>query len=217
MIGNWRAILLTLFVLAGGIAVFAFVESTQSPPAEMMFDNSAHWTETAVLPERHGLSPQAVEIAPPGFPIATSIVASWIVAIAFILFAQLATKKMKRVPAGAQDFMGWLIARLHRFITGTIDPHLAGPTLWFCSTIFLFILSAKWMGLIPRVGPAGENFFESHGETGSGIRMFGADPVLFFAIQLVQALVFVLLTAVFTMLICQLEEQAPATAHGSKN
>jgi F-type H+-transporting ATPase subunit a len=42
-------------------------------------------------------------------------------------------------------------------------------------------------------------------------------PIPFYFLELmvglVQALVFMLLTAVFTLLICQHEEEAPATAH----
>jgi F-type H+-transporting ATPase subunit a len=40
-------------------------------------------------------------------------------------------------------------------MVGIIGPHLAGRTFWFFATIFIFILSANWIGLIPGVGTLG--------------------------------------------------------------
>ena len=48
-------------------------------------------------PAGHGLSQKAVEIAAPfGFPITNSMIVMWIVAAGLILFAQLATRRLKR-------------------------------------------------------------------------------------------------------------------------
>src|SRR5258705_11904531 len=47
-------------------------------------------------PEEHGLSQKAVEIARPfGFPITNSMAVTWIVAVALIMFARVATRDMK--------------------------------------------------------------------------------------------------------------------------
>ena len=43
------------------------------------------------------------------FPITNSMVVTWIVAVALIIFAQSATRDMKRVPGGAQNFLEWLV------------------------------------------------------------------------------------------------------------
>src|SRR5882724_11925524 len=68
-------------------------------------------------PEEHGLSQHAVEIARPlGFPITNSMVVTWIVAAGLILFARFATRDMKRVPDGAQNFLEWLVAGLYGFL-----------------------------------------------------------------------------------------------------
>jgi F-type H+-transporting ATPase subunit a len=59
---------------------------------------------------------------------------------------------------------------------------------------------------------AGEILRDDGGDAGW---MAGADPVLFsgLLVGLVQALVFMLLTAVFTLLICQHHEETPAGVH----
>ena len=104
----------------------------------------------------HGLSQQAVEIARPfGFPVTNSMVVTWIVALGLIVFAQLATRRMKEVPDGLQNFLEWLIEGLYRFLEGIIGPHLVRRTFWFFGTIFIFILAANWVGLVPGIGSIG--------------------------------------------------------------
>jgi len=110
----------------------------------------------SAAPAEHGLSQQAVEIARPlGFPITNSMVVTWIVAVGLILFARFATRDMKRVPDGAQNFLEWLVGGLYSFLEGVIGPHLVKRTFWFFATVFIFILSANWFGLIPGVGTIG--------------------------------------------------------------
>jgi F-type H+-transporting ATPase subunit a len=274
--------------------------------------------EPSAPPEAHVLPTKAVQIASPlGFPITNSMLVSWIVAIGIVVFAQTATKKMNQVPTGAQNFLEWLIEGLYRFLSGIIGPHLTERTFWFFATIFLFVLAANWIGLIPGVGTIGWGTHTAHGfvvqqpllrganadvnmtlamalvffacwiwwalrEVGvkgfvkelfapkgesEGVlrillvvvffaagclevvsilfrpislsfRLFGnifagenlleamsrlvpgfgwLVPIPFYFLELimglVQALVFMLLTAVFTMLICQHEEEKPAAAH----
>jgi F-type H+-transporting ATPase subunit a len=281
-------------------------QSSDAPPA-------AH------AEEEHGLPQAAVEIARPfGFPITNSMIVSWIVALLLIIFAQVATRNMKQVPEGAQNFMEWLVETLYGFLEGILGPHLVRKTFWFFATIFIFILSTNWAGLIPGVGtigwghqtdsgfkidqpffrganadvnltfamalvffacwivwalqeigpvgfvkelfaPKGESegllrvlmvvvffaagllelvsilfrpislSFRLYGNIFAGENMLEAMarlvpgfgwlvPIPFYFLELlmglVQAMVFMLLTAVFTLLICQHEGEGPASAHG---
>jgi F-type H+-transporting ATPase subunit a len=294
---------IVLAVLAGWTAA-AFASS----PEDAAVAEAAH----------HGLSPSAVEIARPfGFPITNSMVVSWVVALALIVFAQAATRNMKQVPDGAQNLLEWLVSGLYDLLEGIIGPHLVKRTFWFFATVFIFILAANWVGLIPGVGTIGwghqgpqgfkvdqpllrganadlnltlamaivffalwiywalrevglggmaHELFAPKGETAGAMKVlmiavfFAAGclevisilfrpvslsfrlygnvfagenmletmatlvpglgwllPIPFYFLELmvglVQALVFMLLTAVFTLLICQHEEEAPATAH----
>ena len=118
-----------------------------------------------VIPEaEHGLSQRAEEIGRIfGFPITNSMVVSWIVALGLIIFAQVATREMKQVPEGAQNFFEWLVESLYSFLEGIIGPHLIKRTFWFFATIFMFILAANWVGLIPGVGTIGWGHETSHG------------------------------------------------------
>lgn len=310
--------LLAVFISSCVRSALAAGLSSHSAPVLPVNSQQTGPVGAAAEPAEHGLSPKAVEIARPfGFPITNSMVVSWIVALGLILFAQAATRKMKQVPAGAQNFLEWLVEGLYKFLEGIIGPHLAERTFWFFATIFIFILSANWVGLIPGVGSVGwgrqtahgfmitqplfrganadvnmtlamalvffacwivwalrevgvkgfaKELFAPKGESEGVLRLlmivvfFAAGclevvsilfrpisltfrlygnifagenlleamsklvpgfgwlvPIPFYFLELimglVQALVFMLLTAVFTMLICQHEEEAPAAAH----
>jgi F-type H+-transporting ATPase subunit a len=107
-------------------------------------------------PAQHGLSQKAVEIASPfGFPITNSMIVTWIVAIGLIVFAQLSTRRMSQVPGGSQNLLEWLIESLYGLLESIIGRHLVERTFWFFATIFLFILAANWIGLVPGVGTIG--------------------------------------------------------------
>ena len=118
----------------------------------------------AAAGEEHGLSQKAVEIASPlGFPITNSMVVMWLVALLLIVGAQVATRNMKQVPDGFQNFVEWMIESLHHFLGGILGVRLARRTFWFFGTIFIFILAANWIGLIPGVGSVG---WGEHGPDG---------------------------------------------------
>jgi F-type H+-transporting ATPase subunit a len=83
------------------------------------------------------------------------MVVTWIVALGLILFARVATRKMQFVPAGAQNFLEWLVESLYEFLEGIIGSELVKRTFWFFATVFIFILATNWFGLIPGVGTIG--------------------------------------------------------------
>jgi F-type H+-transporting ATPase subunit a len=115
-------------------------------------------------PVEHGLSQKAVEIASPfGFPITNSMVVTWIVALGLILFAQVSTRRMTQIPSGAQNLLEWLVEGLYGLLESIIGRHLVERTFWFFGTIFIFILAANWVGLIPGVGTIGWGHQTAHG------------------------------------------------------
>jgi F-type H+-transporting ATPase subunit a len=149
-------------------------------------------------PAGHGLPQSAVEIARPfGFPITNSMVVTWIVAIALIVFAQLATRRMSEVPGGAQNFLEWLIESLYNLLESIIGEHLVRRTFWFFATIFLFILAANWISLFPGVGTIGWGHRTDHGfvidqplfrGANADLNLTLAMALLFFACWIVWAL-----------------------------
>ena len=112
----------------------------------------------------HGLPQQAVPIAghADGW-LTNSMVVTWVVAIGLIIFAQMATRNMKEVPDGAQNFWEWMVESLHEFLDGIIGHDLVKKTFWFFATVFIFILFTNWVGLIPGFGSIGVGHQTSHG------------------------------------------------------
>ena len=105
--------------------------------------------------KHHGLSPDAPRIQVGPFSVTNSMIVTWIVAIGVIGFAQYATRSIKDVPDGAQNFWEWLVESLHNFLESIIGPDLVKKTFWFFATLFIFILFTNWAGLIPGVGTIG--------------------------------------------------------------
>jgi F-type H+-transporting ATPase subunit a len=200
--------LLMLVVLAGALScwpmsadpVFAAapgVTSHQQPEAP----HDAHRQEAAAAHGEgaaHGLPESAVEIARPfGFPITNSMVVTWIVALALIVFAQAATRKMAEVPSGPQNLMEWLVESLYGFLESIIGPHLVKRTFWFFGTVFIFILAANWLSLLPGVGTIGWGHHTAAGFTvdrplfrgaNADLNMTLAMSLVFFACWIVWAL-----------------------------
>ena len=83
------------------------------------------------------------------------MVVTWTVGLGLILFARFATRKMQLAPAGAQNFLEWLVETLYEFLEGIIGSDLVKRTFWFFATVFIFILFTNWFGLIPGVGTIG--------------------------------------------------------------
>lgn len=84
--------------------------------------------------------------------ISSSMVVTWTVAILLIVGAQAATRNIKEIPEGAQNFWEWLVEGLYSFLEGIIGPDLVKKTFWFFATVFIFILATNWFGLIPGIG-----------------------------------------------------------------
>lgn len=158
----------------------------------------AFFCMTLAEPVEHGLSQKAVEIARPfGFPITNSMLVTWIVAVGLIVFAQLATRSMSQVPGGAQNLLEWLVEGLYGLLESVIGAHLVRRTFWFFATVFIFILAANWISLIPGVGTIGWGHQTDHGfvidqplfrGAAADLNLTLAMALIFFALWIVWAL-----------------------------
>jgi F-type H+-transporting ATPase subunit a len=156
-------------MLAG--APVGFAAEQAAAPAE-----AANATEKAAEPkakhEEHTISQRAERLRPEGF-VTNSMIVTWVVALGLILFARVATRNMKEIPDGKQNFWEWMVESLHGFLEGIIGRHLTNRTFWFFATVFIFILFTNWIGLIPGFGTIG---WGHKSETGHGFVV--TNPVL---------------------------------------
>lgn len=132
------------------------------------------------------------------FTITNSMVVTWIVAILIIVAAQAATRNIKAVPTGAQNFWEWMVQSLYEFLESVIGSELVKKTFWFFATIFIFILFLNWFGLIPGVGSIGWGHHAANGEfivdrpllrgANADLNLTGAMACTFFVLWVVWAL-----------------------------
>jgi len=153
--GWFRFFVLGLALLAVcGFASFAVRAADDAAAKPEMV--SAAPADTAEPAEAHeGLTRHAPRIHIGPLIITNSMLVTWIVALGVIIFAQIATRNIKEVPEGAQNFWEWLVESLHNFLEGIIGHDLVKKTFWFFATLFIFILFTNWAGLLPGVGTIG--------------------------------------------------------------
>lgn len=94
-----------------------------------------------------------------GIPITNTLLMSWIAMAVLILTSFLATRKLKLIPRGLQNFTEAIVESILNFISQiTGDRKQAEKFFPLVTTIFVFILLSNWLGLVPGVGTIG--FFE---------------------------------------------------------
>jgi F-type H+-transporting ATPase subunit a len=148
-------LLRTVFVLLLLASAPPVSWSAEAAGAEAVAEETGH-AAAAGAHEEHGIPQRAVEVGRiGGFPITNSMVVTWLVALGLIIFAQVATRNMKAVPEGAQNFWEWMVESLHGFLDGIIGHHLVHRTFWYFATVFIFIVFSNWAGLIPGLGTFG--------------------------------------------------------------
>ena len=153
-------LLSVLFVTLPAALVPAADEPVVAPAENAVQSVAAEATAGAEHAAAHaehseGLPAAAPHIQVGPFSVTNSMIMTWIVALGVIIFAQVATRNLKAVPTGAQNFWEWLVESLYEFLEGIIGRELVKKTFWFFATIFIFILFTNWAGLFPGVGTVG--------------------------------------------------------------
>lgn len=89
-----------------------------------------------------------------GFPITNALLTTWLVMGLLIFLALVTTHRLSLVPSYAQSLAELIVGGLHDFFTGVLGHHIqqAFPLL---ASLFLFIITANWVGLLPGVGTVG--------------------------------------------------------------
>ena len=153
----FRVIFALLLSLGLGAAVFA------AEPAPKEHGGIA-MPQAAEHAEEHGLPPAAVTVFNIGpIQVTNSMIVVWVVALGLIIFAQIATRNIKQVPDGLQNFWEWMVESLYDFLGGVLGADLVKKSFWFFGTVFILILFTNWMGLIPGVGTIGRGVTNAAG------------------------------------------------------
>jgi F-type H+-transporting ATPase subunit a len=145
---------LIIMTFLWAVLAFSPVAALQAQSAGGMAPATEASAKAAAAEE--GMSEKAPAIFNIGpFPVTNSMLVTWIVAIGIIIFAQYATRNMKAVPDGAQNFWEMLVEGLRDFLAEIIGEDLVNKSFWFFATLFIFIFFTNWFGLLPLVGSVG--------------------------------------------------------------
>jgi len=99
----------------------------------------------------------------PGVPWFTnSMLVTIIVTVLVVIWARQSTKKMTLIPSGVQNLFEAVVETLYITFEGVVGKHMIPKVFPLVATLFLFILTANWFGLVPGVGTIG------FGEPGGG-------------------------------------------------
>lgn len=99
------------------------------------------------------------------FPITNAMVLSWVAAIFLIFISMIATNKMSIIPSKIQNFFETIIEFLFDTANSVIENEEATKKYFpLVATLFIFIITNNWLGLLPGVGTIGFHHVV-HGES----------------------------------------------------
>ena len=98
------------------------------------------------------VSPEALPLV--GFVTNSMFVGLIVIGLVF-WFTSGATKNMKLVPQGKQNFAEAVVEFLYNQIESIVGKKVAPSAFPLLATLFLFILVSNWFGLMPGVGTIG--------------------------------------------------------------
>jgi len=91
-----------------------------------------------------------------GFPVTNSMLVGWVMAILLIIFGLCARRRLSLVPRGAQNFFEAILEQILAMIDSVTHNREQSKKFFpLIATIFLFIVSVNWAGLIPGSGSIG--------------------------------------------------------------
>ncbi len=84
-----------------------------------------------------------------------SLLFALLVTLAVLGFTRLATRKMALIPDKKQNFVEFVVEFLYNQVEFIVGHKVAKKVFPLLATIFIFVLSSNWAGLIPGVGTIG--------------------------------------------------------------
>ena len=89
-------------------------------------------------------------------PVTNTLLTSWLVVLILIVLALLIKKKMKRVPGTLQNSAELIVDKLLDFMETVAGSRSVAEKFFpLVATIFIFVLTANWVGILPGIGSIG--------------------------------------------------------------
>lgn len=96
-----------------------------------------------------------------GFPVTNTLLMSWIAMAVLVALSIFSTRKFRAVPKGSQNFLEAVMEFLLSLIDSVTQNRKQSIKFFpIVATIFIFIITSNWLGLLPGIGTVG--FHEIH-------------------------------------------------------
>lgn len=106
------------------------------------------------MPEIHLKAEELFSIG--NFPVTNSLLTSFLISMFFVVLALFVRKNLAYVPGRLQNFFEYIIENILKLMDSILkERRLSEKYLPLVATIFLFVLTANWFGLMPGVGSLG--------------------------------------------------------------
>lgn len=87
------------------------------------------------------------------FPVTNAMLMSWFASALLIILALLASRSMMLIPKGIQNFFEMIVEFLFNMVNEVIGNREQSKKYFpLIATIFLFVITNNWLGLLPGVG-----------------------------------------------------------------
>lgn len=91
-----------------------------------------------------------------GIPVTNSLLASLLTTVVLVTISYFATKNLKEIPKGIQNILEFAVESLYNMIQDvTKDKDMTYKFYPIVATIFLFVMTSNWMGLLPGFSTIG--------------------------------------------------------------
>ena len=103
----------------------------------------------------HGVSISAEPAIPTAKYLTSSILVAVVCTLFILIWARRATRRMELIPKRTQNLFEALVEGLYNTLEPIVGRHMIARTFPLLATIFIYILTANYFGLLPGVGTIG--------------------------------------------------------------
>ncbi len=108
--------------------------------------------------------------------VTNTLLTALVVDLILVAVAVLATRRMRLVPTGLQNFVEWVLETLYHLTESVAGARWAPRFFAIVATIFLYVLVSNWFGLLPGLSAFG--VVEEHVAHASGHHAEGAEKLI---------------------------------------
>lgn len=112
-------------------------------------------TEEPTASGSHGVSIMAEPAIPTAHYLTSSIVVAIICTALLLVLSRRATRRMELIPRGPQNIFEALVEGLYDMLEGIVGKQMISRTFALLATMFIYILTSNYLGLLPGVGTIG--------------------------------------------------------------